>query len=222
MRSILFIGEETHSQKQLSAMFVLQGFRFMQTIDLKEAIDLLQKEAVDLILLDIKEEHSQCGTECSHQIRSISNVPIFLISSNMNKNDILNAYHSGVDDFISKPFDIEILMAKVNTVLRRTCRISALNFKGLELDDKSYEIKYQGELIHTTKKEFSIIENFLKNLNQVFSREELIMQFWEYKIPDNRTVDSHMRNIRDKLRSVQFPVEEHLITVWGSGYKWIE
>ncbi|WP_373464703.1 response regulator transcription factor [Bacillus sp. V2I10] len=145
-------------------MLVKKGFRVKQTLDLLETTELLHEDAIDLILLDVKEE-TQYGTEFSHKTRSISNVPIFLISPNKNKNDILNAYHSGVDDFISKPYDIELLLAKINTVLRRTYRNSALKFKGLELDDKSYEIKYQGELIYTTKKEYFIIVNFLQNIN---------------------------------------------------------
>jgi DNA-binding response OmpR family regulator len=221
LKSILSIGEETINQKQLLVILVTQGINVTRIQDLKESNELLDEKTIDLILLHINEQ-SQCVTGLIYQLRSISNVPIFLISSIMNKKDILNAYHSGADDFISEPYDIEIILAKINTVLRRANRISSLNFKGLELDNISYEIKYQGELIHTTRKEYSIIENFLQNMNQVFSREELILQFWEYKDTDSRTVDSHMRNIRNKLRNVQFPVEEHLKSVWGFGYKWIE
>lgn len=220
MTSILLIDDETDSQKNLSTNFVSQGYDYIYTVYLEEATDILKQEAIDLILLNIDSQVNY-GIEICH-IRRITKVPILLLSSNLNKKEILNAYNAGADDLISKPYDNDILMAKINAMIRRINKIPILNFKGLEIDDKLFEINYFGEKIPTTKKEYSLIENFLQNPNQVFSREELMMQFWKYKPTDNRTIDSHMRNIREKLRSVHFPVEKHLITVWGFGYKWVE
>ncbi|MCM3597923.1 response regulator transcription factor [Metabacillus idriensis] len=220
MTSILLIGEKDRGENNLSAIFISQGFNCLYTT-YEEAVALLHEKALDLILFDI-ENQSINGAETCHEIRCKTSVPILVLTTSDNKRDILNLYSAGADDLIRKPIDREILLAKINAVLRRFERVPTLVFKGLSLDEKLFEVKYLGELLPTTKKEYALIENFLQYPNQVFSREDLIRLFWDHKYTDCRTVDSHIRNIRGKLRSVNFPVEDHLKTVWGYGYNWIE
>lgn len=108
--------------------------------------------------------------------------------------------------------------------MRRTTPNSvknSLSFNGLTIDESALEAFYKDESISLTQKEFSILGNFLKSPNKVYSRDFLLSTIWSFKTEtEDRTIDSHIRNIREKLRHVGFPVDRHLKTVWGVGYKW--
>ncbi|MBT2738808.1 response regulator transcription factor [Bacillus sp. ISL-7] len=96
-----------------------------------------------------------------------------------------------------------------------------MEFKGITLNESAYIAKYKNEQIPMTPKEFSLLSLFLKNPNKVFSREHLISSIWSFKIEmEDRTIDSHIRNIREKFRNVGFPIDHHLKSIWGVGYKW--
>ncbi|RJR09713.1 DNA-binding response regulator, partial [Candidatus Parcubacteria bacterium] len=117
------------------------------------------------------------------------------------------------------------LVARIEAVLRRSAKEEIkekpLLFKGLSLDSFSYKLSYNGHPISVTPKEFSLLELFLKYPDKVFSRDHLLSTIWELKSEtENRTVDSHIRNLREKLRQAGFNVDKHLKTIWGIGYRW--
>lgn len=136
--------------------------------------------------------------------------------------DVVKGLNSGADDYITKPFSEEELLARIQAVLRRTgVEKKGISYKELYVNEESREVIYVGESISMTKTEFELLCLFLKHPNRVFPREDLVMLIWGYDTEiEGRTVDSHMRNVREKLRSAGFPIEQHLQTVWGVGYKW--
>jgi DNA-binding response OmpR family regulator len=130
----------------------------------------------------------------------------------------------GADDYITKPFDEELLLARIEAVIRRSGveEQKIYEFNGLTWDDHQFNVSFCGQEILLTPKEFKMVGLFLKNPQKVFSREQLIELIWGFESEtEGRTIDSHIRNIRDKCRKVGFPIDDHLLTVWGVGYKWV-
>src|SRR5699024_1432038 len=134
------------------------------------------------------------------------------------KTDVVKGLSTGADDYITKPFDSGELLARIEAVFRRTKmnEDTTLNFNGLSWNPDSYSLSYTDKPIQVTPKEFSLIGLLLKYPNRVFTREQLLTIIWGLEAgTEDRTIDSHIRNIRDKLRNAGFPIDDHLITVWG-------
>jgi DNA-binding response OmpR family regulator len=163
------------------------------------------------------------GWETCKKIRETSNIPIIMLTARDGKDEVVKGLKMGADDYVTKPFNEDELLARMGAVMRRIQGVpeEILKFKGLILNEDAFEFTFQQQSISMTPKEFSLLALFLRNPNKVFTREHLLSTIWSFKTDiEDRTVDSHIRNIRDKLRQVGFPVEEHLKTVWGVGYKW--
>lgn len=188
-----------------------------------EAISYTKNNNVDLILLDIMMPELDGWSTCS-QIRELSDVPIIMLTARNEKEDVVRGLQIGADDYVTKPFNEAELLARIDAVFRRVEGKSTIDikFKGLFWNGAAHELVYEGQSIQVTPKEFALIGLLLKNPNKVFSRAHLIEYIWgNNAATEDRTVDSHIRNIRDKLRQVNFPVDSHLATVWGVGYKWL-
>lgn len=221
MKTILIVDDEPRMLDLISLYLTPVGYKCIKMNQPKEALRYLSQNKVDLVLLDIMMPEMD-GWETCVEIKKIVEVPIIMITARTDKSDVVKGLSIGADDYISKPFDEEELLARINAVLRRNNNTSdKIIFKGLELNPESYELRHNRNLISLTPKEFSLLSLFLTNRNKVFTRDHLITTIWGHGVnTDDRTIDSHVRNIRDKLRTSTFPVDDHLSTVWGVGYKW--
>ena len=162
------------------------------------------------------------GWTLCEAIRKKSDVPIIMLTARDQQDDIVRGLKLGADDYITKPFHEAELVARMEALLRRQKPVGNVRFKGLIWNEETFELSYEGKVIKLTPKEFHMIGYFLRHPERVFSREHLIELVWGIDSHlDSRTVDSHVRNMRDKIRRAGFPVEDHLMTVWGIGYKWI-
>ncbi|HJV31163.1 MAG TPA: response regulator transcription factor, partial [Bacillales bacterium] len=188
-----------------------------------EAIRYLESDKVDLILLDVMMPEMDGWAACQ-EIRKYWDIPIIMLTARTDKIDVVKGLNLGADDYISKPFDEGELTARMEAVLRRKEVSSGkVTFNGLVLNQDSYDLLYNGVNVPLTPKEFSLLGLFLQNRNKVFTREHLLTSIWGYTVStEDRTIDSHVRNLRDKLRKIGFPIDEYLSTVWGLGYKWID
>ncbi len=191
-----------------------------------EAIQSVKKKPVDLVLLDIMMPELS-GWETCERIRSFSNVPIIMLTARDTKEDVVKGLNAGADDYITKPFDEEELLARVNAQLRRKNNefASAQNHQltrgDFTLDSSSYTFRHKEQQISLTMKEFKLLESLMKNPERVYTRDQLLVMVWDANATtEARTVDSHIRNLRDKLKRADFPIEGHLTTVWGIGYQW--
>lgn len=223
MKTILLVDDELRMLNLLSLYLSPHHFICKKAATGKRAIDIVKNENVDVVLLDVMMPEMDGWTTCQ-KIRELSNVPIIMLTARTDTIDIIKGFKCGADDYVTKPFHEEELLARIYALLRRTETqpSSAIMFNDLKWDKEAREITYQGQNIFVTPKEFSLIGLFLKNPHKVFSREHLLSLIWSGNSQtDDRTIDSHIRNIREKLRKSGFPVDQHLITVWGIGYKWV-
>ncbi|MGG0719929.1 response regulator transcription factor [Robertmurraya massiliosenegalensis] len=221
MKTILLIDDEPMMLDLLSLYLTPLGYKCVKKQSAKDGIAFLESHSADLVLLDVMMPEMD-GWETCEEIRKYWDIPIIMLTAMSDKSDIVKGLKGGADDYISKPFDEEELTARIEAVLRRHKSLSSkVTFKGLVLDNDSYRLQYNGKDIPLTPKEFAMMSLFLSNQNKVFTREHLIITIWGYEVAtEDRTVDSHVRNLRDKLRKAGFPPDEYLQTVWGVGYKW--
>ncbi|NBI31150.1 response regulator transcription factor [Chengkuizengella marina] len=217
---VLIVDDELRMRQLLMLYLQPNGFQCETVDNGKEAIHLLEEGSYDLVLLDIMMPELN-GFETAKMIREFSNVPIIMLTARDQNDDMVKGLKVGADDYITKPFDEAVLMARIEAVLRRSHQMNKVEFNGLVWDEEKHELKYKEQVITLTRKEFEMIGFFLKNQKVVFSREKFIEVIWGFDSNvEGRTVDSHLRNIREKCRKVHFPIDEHLKTVWGIGYKW--
>lgn len=222
MRKVLLVDDEERMLDLLSLHLTPHQFECIKSTTGKQAISILEEfEDIDIVLLDIMMPNIN-GWETCKLIREISSVPIIMLTARDQKEDIVKGLQLGADDYITKPFDEKELIARVNTVLRRVKGDRRIDFKGLIWNEETVQVTYRGEIVYLTPKEFVIIGALLRNMNRVFTRESLIENVWGYAADtEGRTIDSHVKNIREKLRKAGFPIEKYLQTVWGVGYKWV-
>ncbi|MHC0038485.1 response regulator transcription factor [Pseudoneobacillus sp. C159] len=222
MKNILLIDDEPRMLELISLYLLPKDYHCIKFTSALDAIHYLETHPVDLILLDIMMPELD-GWEACKMIRKKWDYPIIMLTARSEKPDIVKGLSIGADDYISKPFDGDELMARMEAVLRRNHHSSGMiSFKGLVLNEDSYELHFKDNLISLTPKELSMMGLFLKNPKKVYTRDHLITAIWGHGVAtEDRTVDSHVRNLRDKLRKAGFPADEYLITVWGVGYKWL-
>ncbi|QUW23368.1 response regulator transcription factor [Sporosarcina sp. Marseille-Q4063] len=224
MRTILLVDDEQRMLNLIELFMIPHGFRCIKETSGKKALEILKKEKVSLVLLDVMMPEID-GWEVCEKIREFSDVPVIMLTARTDKLDVVKGLGSGADDYITKPFDERELSARVHALLRRipdeekdTEMIVNGNFK---LDKETYSLQYNDSKVPLTLKEFYIIEALISRPTKTFTREQLLHAAWDYNTyTDIRTVDSHIRNLRDKLKTAGFPIEEFLKTVWGIGYKW--
>ncbi|MBT2756833.1 response regulator transcription factor [Mesobacillus foraminis] len=221
MKTILLVDDEIGLLDLLALYLAPRGYNCIKKTSALEAISYIENNRVNLILLDIMMPDMD-GWEAVEEIRKHCDIPIIMLTARTEKHDIVKGLDLGADDYVSKPFDEEELVARIEAVLRRNPQTAGVSFKGLFLNEDSYELFHQKKTIPLTPKEFSMMSLFLHHPNKVFTRDHLITTIWGHGVPtEDRTIDSHVRNLRDKLRKSGFSAEDHLITVWGVGYKWV-
>lgn len=145
-----------------------------------------------------------------------------MLTARDQREDIIKGLRLGADDYITKPFNEDELLARMTAILRRRMPKVHVEVNGLLWNKEKFDLTYKNVPIKLTPKEFIMIGHFMKNPNQVFAREQLINLIWGFDSEtEGRTVDSHVRNMRDKIRQAGFPIDNHFKTVWGVGYKWV-
>lgn len=223
MATILLVDDETRMLDLLALYLTPAGYKCIKRTSGNDAISFLEDNHADLVLLDVMMPEKDGWETCS-EIRRHWDIPVIMLTARSEKPDVVRGLKIGADDYITKPFDEGELIARIEAVLRRhSVKSTLLNFNGLKLNTDSYEVQYNGISIPLTPKEFALLSLFLQNINKVFTREHLISTIWGYGVDtEDRTIDSHVRNLRDKLRKSGFAVDDYLSTVWGVGYKWID
>lgn len=217
---LIFLGEKD-SLTVLHSLLKKEKIRCLFAVSEKDVIHMIQNERINLFVFD--PSSSELWLKICKKVKTLSDIPILMVTESTDKESILNGLYAGADDFIAAPIDEDIFLAKIKANLRRegTVSVNEIHFNGLVLNKTRYETAYENTSLSLTQKEFNLLDCFLSNKNQVLTREQLIMQIWGYKYTDTRTVDSHIRNLRGKLRTVKFPIDDHLRTSWGYGYIWI-
>ena len=219
--TILVVDDEALLVKGIRFNLKSDGYDVITGSNGQEAVELTKSENPDLIVLDVMMPVMDGLTACS-RIREFSDVPIILLTAKVDDMDKLMGFDHGADDYLTKPFNILELKARIRALLRRsgagekqeTNRLTGGNIT-LDLDARN---AYKGsELVVLTAKEFDVIEFLMRNANRVYSREALLDTIWAYEYrSDIRTVDVHIRRLREKLE--ENPAEPQHILTKGVGY----
>ncbi len=219
---ILVVDDEELLVKGIRFNLQNEGYEVLSGTNGLEALTLAQSQKPDLIVLDVMMPEMDGLTACS-KIREFSNVPIILLTAKTDDMDKLMGFDCGADDYLTKPFNILELKARIRALLRRSGAVNdapgnILTIGSISLDLDARNAYRSGQLADLTAKEFDVIEFLMRNPNRVYSREALLDTIWAYEYrSDIRTVDVHIRRLREKLESD--PAQpNYIMTKWGVGY----
>ena len=221
MAKILVVDDEKLLVKGMKFNLENEGYQVECAYDGASAVELARDGRFDLIILDVMMPEVD-GLEACMRIREFSNVPIIMLTAKSEDADKLMGFESGADDYLTKPFNLLELKARVRALLRRAGlrqdKGALLTVGGITLNTAERVAVRDGETVDLTAKEYDLIELLMRNPRRVYSRENLMNVVWGYTYAgDYRTVDVHIRRLREKLE--QNPAEpDHIMTKWGVGY----
>lgn len=221
---ILVVDDEQVLVKGMTFNLQNEGYEVDSAYDGDAAVELARKGGYDLIILDWMMP-GLSGSEACMKIREFSQVPIIMLTARSEDADKLMGFACGADDYVTKPFNILELKARIRALLRRSGaqaqreqRRSLLTVGEVSLDTKQRVAIRDGRTIELTAKEYDLLELLMQHPRRVFSREQLMDQVWGYTYAgDYRTVDVHIRRLREKLEPAPAP-PVYIITKWGVGY----
>ena len=223
-KKVLVVDDEKLIVKGISFSLEQDGMEVDCAYDGEEALNMVKDKEYDIILLDLMLPKLN-GLEVCQQIREFSNVPIVMLTAKGEDMDKILGLEYGADDYITKPFNILEVKARIKAIMRRTVKQTAVEEKAkvveagnLKLDCESRRVFINGKEINLTAKEFDVLELLVFNPNKVYSRENLLNIVWGYEYPgDVRTVDVHIRRLREKIESNPSD-PKYVHTKWGVGY----
>ena len=221
---ILVVDDEALLVKGIRFNLQNEGYEVIAGSNGLEAVQLVQEQHPDLVVLDVMMPEMDGLTACS-KIREFSNIPIIMLTAKTDDMDKLIGFDHGADDYLTKPFNILELKARIRALLRRA-KFAApqeqpsntLTIGTITLDLDARNAYRAGVLADLTAKEFDVIEFLMRNPNRVYSREALLDTIWTYEYrSDIRTVDVHIRRLREKLEE-NSAEPQYILTKWGVGY----
>ena len=223
MKNILIVEDEPDIQELLCAYLKDAGYETAVAGDGVEALALFQARPFDLVLLDVMLPKIDGITVCQ-RIREHSNVPIIMLTAKGEQIDKILGLEYGADDYMTKPFNILEVKARIKTIMRRASGNSqsearkVIRVHDMEINAINRSVTLGGKEVRLTAKEFDLLQVFVNNRGKVFSRETLLETVWKYDYTgDARTVDVHIRRLREKIeRNPAQP--EFIFTKWGVGY----
>lgn len=226
MYSVLIVEDDGTINGLLRETLEKEGYECTQAFSGTEAQMLLSMHSYHLVLLDLMLP-GLCGEEVLKEVRKQGNTPVIVLTAKDTIDDKVDVLRGGADDYVTKPFDIKEVLARVEVQIRRTedsqvnpqKKVEKLQYEGLELDRERFQIVVCGtEIPKITKQEFAILELLMKYPKKVFSKEEIFEYAWdEPYMGETKTLDVHISNIRKKLKKVT--EKEYIETVWGIGYR---
>ncbi len=223
-KKVLVVDDEKLIVKGIRFSLEQDGMEVTCAYDGEEALRLAREKEFDMILLDIMLP-KMSGTEVCQQIREFSNVPVVMLTAKSDDMDKIMGLEYGADDYITKPFNILEVKARIKAIMRRTAgralpkkESNVIESGDMRMDCDSRRVSIAGKEVNLTAKEFDVLELLIKNPNKVYSREKLLNLIWGADYPgDVRTVDVHIRRLREKIESN--PSEPRFVhTKWGVGY----
>jgi two-component system alkaline phosphatase synthesis response regulator PhoP len=225
MTKILIVEDEPNMVAGLRDNFEFEGYEVLSAADGIAGLECALRESPDIVLLDVMMPRMS-GLEVCKQLKAQRpSIPIIMLTARGQEVDKVVGLELGADDYVTKPFSIRELLARVKAVLRRSRPIpdqkARYNFGDVELDLHSCQVSRQGKLLDFSSKEFELLKYFLLHPGQTLSRDQLLEEVWGYEhFPTTRTVDAHIVRLRQKVEPK--PEEPRFIlTVHGTGYKFV-
>lgn len=220
---ILIVDDEKLLVKGMKFNFEQEGYQVETAYDGEEALKLARDKNLDIIILDLMLPKID-GLSVCQKIREFSNIPIVMVTAKTEDMDKIMGLEYGADDYITKPFNILELKARVKAIMRRITPIThksdvtKVNVGSVELDYNQRTVTIDSKQSNLTSKEFDLMDLLVTNAGKVYSRDNLLDLIWGYDYPgDARTVDVHIRRLREKIEP-DSAKPKYLLTKWGAGY----
>lgn len=221
--SILIVEDDEYINGMLKDLLSQNNYITNSAFSGTEALLCIEKNNYSLIILDLMLPGIS-GEEVLNKVREVSNVPIIGLSAKDNVSSKINLLKNGADDYITKPFNTDELLVRIETILRRNSNVSSqlnkiLLFKDLILNQSLHEVKLNNEVVNFTKSEYLILELLLSNTQKVFSKNLIYESVYNDSVfTEDNAINVHISNIRRKLYKIN-PNIEYIQTVWGIGFK---
>ena len=222
MTKILVVEDDKEINKLVSDFLVSNGYEVVSLFDGLKATDAVKNEGADLVILDLMLPYKN-GDMVLADIRKISNIPVIIVSAKETTQNKIDLLRLGADDYMTKPFDLEEVLARIESNIRRAGfgrdSGNTLEFNGLTIDENNNLATLDGTELSLTAKEFAILLMLLKYPNKVFSKANLFESIWkEEYIAEDNALNVHVSNLRAKLKNIS-PEKDFIDTVWGIGYR---
>ena len=216
---IMVVDDESRMRKLVNDFLSKKGYMVIEAADGEEAIEkFFMNRDIALVILDVMMPKMD-GWQVCRELRKESKVPIVMLTAKSEESDELLGFELGVDEYITKPFSPKILVARVDSLLRRTNKLETgekINAGSIEINKSAHQVTVDGKNVELSFKEFELLLYFVENKGIALSREKILNNVWNYDyFGDARTIDTHVKKLRNKLGDAG----EYIKTIWGMGYK---
>ena len=212
--TVLIVDDEERIRTMIKEYCLLENYKTLEAENGLEALEIVKNKPIDIIILDIMMPKMD-GLTAYKEIKKY-NIPTIILSARAEEYDKLTSFDLGVDDYITKPFSLKELMARIKAVLKRYNNLDNFIYENLKVDFQGHVVTINDETIKLTPKEYELLVYFINNKNIAISREKLLSQIWGYDFyGDNRTIDTHIKMLRNNLGVYR----DLIVTVRGMGYK---
>lgn len=211
MKKILIVEDEDKIRKIVKTFLEKKSFEIVEVSDGKDAIDSFLTEKPDLVILDVMLPHKN-GFEICKEIREFGNTPILMLTAKTQDTDEINGFQLGVDDFLRKPFSLEVLLVRVNKLLNISAK-GVIQISNIIINEQSRNVEVSGNDIKLSPKEYDLLMYLYRNKNIAVDRDKILNDVWNFSYyGDDRTVDTHIKSLRKKIG------QDIIETIRGIGY----
>ncbi len=211
MKKVLIIEDEDKIRKIIKTFLEKKSFKIVEVADGKDAIDSFLTEKPDLVILDVMLPHKN-GFEICKEIREFGNTPILMLTAKTQDNDEINSFQLGADDFLRKPFSLEVLLVRVNKLLNISAK-GVIQISNIIINEQSRNVEVAGNDIKLSPKEYDLLMYLYRNKNIAVDRDKILNDVWNFSYyGDDRTVDTHIKSLRKKIG------QDIIETIRGIGY----
>ena len=211
IKKILIVEDEDKIRKIVKTFLEKKSFEIVEVSDGKDAIDSFLTEKPDLVILDVMLPHKN-GFEICKEIREFGNTPILMLTAKTQDTDEINGFQLGVDDFLRKPFSLEVLLVRVNKLLNISAK-GVIQISNIIINEQSRNVEVSGNDIKLSPKEYDLLMYLYRNKNIAVDRDKILNDVWNFSYyGDDRTVDTHIKSLRKKIG------QDIIETIRGVGY----